>query len=107
MSRFIRDTDFYNARCSSRLNDSHDAIEEDELTEELPMRTPGDGMETESVASGMKRDRICDTFWDTDEGGYSESESDVSDLNKKMLRCQLQRHAHRGTLLVRGRERLR
>ncbi|KAH3821976.1 hypothetical protein DPMN_123744 [Dreissena polymorpha] len=82
MSRFIRDTDLYNARCSSRLNDSHDAIEEGELTEELPMRTPGDGMETESVASGMKRDRICNTFWDTDEGGYSESESDVSDLNK-------------------------
>ncbi|KAH3788328.1 hypothetical protein DPMN_124332 [Dreissena polymorpha] len=82
MSRFIRDTDLYNARCSSRLNDSHDAIEEDELTEELSMRTPGDGMETESVTSGMQRDRMCNTCWDTDEGGFSESESDVSDLNK-------------------------
>ncbi|KAH3822554.1 hypothetical protein DPMN_124338 [Dreissena polymorpha] len=85
MNRFIQDTDVYNARCSSRLNDSHDTVEESDLTEELPMRTPGDGMETEFVASGIQRDRMCNTCWDTDEGGFSESESDVSDLNKCLI----------------------
>ncbi|KAH3788347.1 hypothetical protein DPMN_166484 [Dreissena polymorpha] len=85
MNRFIQDTDVYNARCSSRLNDSHDTVEEGDLTEELPMRTPGDGMETEFVASGIQRDRMCNTCWDTDEGGFSESESDVSDLNKCLI----------------------
>ncbi|KAH3822523.1 hypothetical protein DPMN_124307 [Dreissena polymorpha] len=81
MSRFLLDIDLYNGWSNSRLNAVHDANENEALTEEVPVRTFGDGKLREYEA-GSKQERKFVTFRDSDEDGFSDSGSDESELNK-------------------------
>ncbi|KAH3788326.1 hypothetical protein DPMN_166463 [Dreissena polymorpha] len=59
----------------------HDANENEALTEEVPVRTCGDGKLREYEAES-KQERKFVTYRASDEEGLSYSGSDVSELNK-------------------------